>query len=429
MALKAASGDGGGTLGVDFGTSNSAAAWCAPGGQARAVPLEDGAASLPTAVFFQAEDRSVQFGRAAMAQYLAGTEGRLMRSLKSLLGSSLMQERTDIHGRPTSFVEIIALFLGELRQRCEQTLGTVPQRIVMGRPVHFVDDDPERDALAEATLREAARQAGWPEVQFLREPIAAALDYERRLDREQTVLVADIGGGTSDFTMVRLGPGRWQRGGDRAGDLLATRGVHVGGTDFDQRLSVARVMPLLGLGHRGPHGREVPSGVFHDLATWHLIHWRYLPRALREAEALRHDYTDLALHARLMQVLHERLGHWLAHEVERAKIAASQGAAQATAGPARLDLGLLEPGLAATLGAAEMAQDLREPLQRVVDCAVLCARDGGWPAQRLDAVYLTGGSAALAPFQAALRAALPGVPLVEGDLFGGVAAGLAMAPQ
>src|SRR5690606_37574062 len=155
----------------------------------------------------------------------------------------------------------------------------------------FVDDDPERDAAAESALREAAHRAGFAQVQFQLEPIAAALDYEQRLDRESVVLVVDIGGGTSDFTVVRLGPERMAQA-DRSADVLATAGVHIGGTDFDQRLNIELLQPLLGLRHHGKTGREVPSRVFFDLSTWHLIQWLYTAKAMREAQALRSDYQD-----------------------------------------------------------------------------------------------------------------------------------------
>ncbi|KAF1048897.1 MAG: hypothetical protein GAK38_01012 [Xylophilus sp.] len=197
--------------------------------------------------------------------------------------------------------------------------------------------------------------------------------------------------------------------------------MHIGGTDFDQRLNLALAMPLLGLGHTGPHGREVPSHVFHDLATWHLIHWQYGGPAVRAAQALRGDYRDPALHRLLMAVLERQFGHRIAAEVERAKIAASSADAQAW-----LDLDFIEPALGAPLPPGPLAGHLQALLARVAACAQDCVRRAGVAAGALDAVYLTGGSSALRPFQATLRTALPGVPLVEGDLFGGVAAGLAV---
>ncbi len=407
------------TLGIDFGTSNSAASWITPTStHAQPIALEGKATSLPTAIFFNAEDRSTHFGRDAVSHYLAGTPGRLMRSLKSLLGSSLVLEHTEVNGQAMRFLDIITVFLAELKHRAEDQMGTAVTRVVMGRPVHFVDDDPQRDALAQAMLLQAAQAAGLPDISFQLEPIAAALDYERRITQEALVLVADIGGGTSDFSVLRLSPQK-KNATDRTQDILATRGIHIGGTDFDHKLSLERVMPLLGFRHIGPLQREVPSSVFFDLATWHLIHWRYQPRALREAQALSPDYADVRLHQRLMRVLHERLGHHLASDVEQAKIAASTHGLAAT-----LDLAYLETGLHTSLSATHLGEHLHLQLQRVVQCARDCVASAGLEAGALDATYLTGGSSALTPFQQALRDAFPGTPLVQGDLLGGVAAGL-----
>lgn len=408
-----------GMLGIDFGTSNSAVSWAAPGGMARLIPLEGEATSMPTAVFFNAEDRHTHFGRDAVAQYLAGTEGRLLRSLKSLLGSPLLLESTVVNHQQISFRQIVEIFLNELRERAAQVLGAAPRRVVMGRPVHFVDDDLERDALAQQSLHDAALAVGFDEVSFQFEPIAAALDHERRLTRESLVLVVDLGGGTSDFTVVRLGPQRMKQA-DRSSDVLATAGVHIGGTDFDQRLSLAQVMPLLGYRHHGPDGREVPNRVFMDLSTWHLIQWLYLPRAISQAQGLRTNYSDVGLHQRLMRVLQQRDGHRIAHEVEQAKIRCSQQDAETG-----IDLSGVEPGLAASLAPADMAVHLRNLLDRTVQCARECVQRAGLRDASLDAIYLTGGSSALRPFQLALQDAFKGVPLVEGDLFGGVASGLA----
>ncbi len=410
-------------LGIDFGTSNSAAAWVGPDGQARPMALEGEATTLPTAVFFNTEDRSTHFGRDAMALYLAGVEGRLLRSLKSVLGSALMQETTAIGDQQVRLEDVVALFLNEVASQAEQQMGTRPRRVVLGRPVHFVDDDPARDQAAEDSLRHAAETAGFDEVAFQFEPIAAAFDYERRISREALVLVADIGGGTSDFSVVRLAPGHGLAE-DRTRDMLATRGVHIGGTDFDQRLNLARAMPALGLRHTGPDGREVPSRVFFELSSWHLIHWLSTPRAQRDARQLRVNYSDTRLHDRLMQVLTEGQGHHIAQVVEQGKIDVSVHDAQTT-----LDLSFVDAAMRIALTPEQLAGELAELLGRVVACAQDCVRAAGVVPQALDAIYLTGGSSALRPFQQALREGFAGVPLIEGDLFGGVAAGLAYEAQ
>lgn len=409
-------------LGIDFGTSNTVAALVRADGSLDTIALDAGKPTLPTALFFSNEDHHTSYGSAAMQAYLAGTEGRLMRSIKSLLGSGLMDEKTMVNGQMVSFTDILGMFFKELKKRSEAHLGHAVQHAMLGRPVHFVDGDAQRDALAQATLEQAARAAGFDEVQFQLEPIAAAFDFERSLaqgSQDSTVLVVDIGGGTSDFTVVRVGPGR-QALGDRSGDILATTGVHIGGTDFDQLLNLRHAMPLLGLGHVGPSGREVPSGVFFDLSTWHLIHQSYARKSLAHAADLRDAYTDRVLHQRLLHVLQERVGHHILANVEAAKITCSLSNAEAT-----IDLDCIARGLTARLTPEGLAQALQAQLERVVQCAQECVALAG--VARPDAVYLTGGSSALAPLQTAMQALFPQARMVAGDRFGSVAAGLAYA--
>ena len=193
---------------------------------------------------------------------------------------------------------------------------------MLGRPVHFVDDDATRDQLAQDTLGRAARAAGFTHIDFQMEPIAAALDFEQRITRETSTLVVDVGGGTSDFTVIRLHPSRSGRH-DRSGDILATTGVHIGGTDFDRLLDLSTVMPLLGYKHIGTGGRPVPNSIFFDLSTWHLIHQTTTRKALHFARELWTDYVDQTLHARLMEVIEEHHGHRILAGVEVAKIACS----------------------------------------------------------------------------------------------------------
>ncbi len=411
------------TLGIDFGTSNSAAALIGADGTMHTMALDGTRAEMPTALFFASETHTVLYGSEAMQAYLAGTEGRLLRSLKSLLGSRLMDEYTAVNGQSMQFFDIVVLFFKELKRRCEAQVGQPLTRAMLGRPVHFVDDSAERDALAQETLGRAALAAGFTEIAFQLEPIAAALDYEQRVQQETTALVVDIGGGTSDFTVIRLNPLRGHLP-DRSADILATTGVHIGGTDCDRLLDLSTVMPLLGYKHIGTGGRPVPNSVFFDLCTWHLIHQAYTRKALHFAKELWTDYSDQSLHARLMDALEGQHGHRMLAGVEAAKIACS-----ISGDSALVDLDFLGHGpsehLGATVTADGMAETLRQALDQVVGCAQLCVQRSGLKA--VDAVYLTGGSSALRPLVQALRAAMPGAALVEGNRFGGVAAGLAYA--
>jgi hypothetical chaperone protein len=406
-------------LGIDFGTSNSAAALIGADGALQVIALDGTRSEMPTALFFANETHTVLYGSAAMQAYLNGTEGRLLRSLKSLLGSRLMDEYTLVNGQSIRFFDIVVLFFKELKRRCEAQVGHPITHAMLGRPVHFVDDDAERDALAQATLGRAALEAGFTHIDFQLEPIAAAFDYEQRVQAETTALVVDIGGGTSDFTVIRLNPNRGSHT-DRSADILATTGVHIGGTDFDRLLDLAVVMPLLGYKHIGTGGRPVPNSVFFDLSTWHLIHQAYTRKAMHFAKELWTDYTDQTLHARLMDALEEQHGHRILAGVEAAKIACS-----VSHDDAAVNLDFLDRKLNPTIGATGMAEALQQALTQVVQCAQTCVQQSGLPA--VDVVYLTGGSSALHPLMQALQHAMPDATLVSGDRFGGVAAGLAYA--
>ena len=412
---------GGLTLGIDFGTSNSAAALIDPNGQLQVVPLDGQRAEMPTALFFASETHTVCFGTEAMQAYLSGTEGRLLRSLKSLLGSPLMDEYTAVNHQSMLFFDIVVLFFKELKRRCEAHVGQPIERAMLGRPVHFVDDNPERDALAQATLGRAATQAGFSQIAFALEPIAAALDYEQRVTAETTALVVDIGGGTSDFTVIRLNPQRSQQS-DRSRDILATTGVHIGGTDFDRLLDLSTVMPLLGYKHLGTGGRPVPNSVFFDLTSWHLIHQAYTRKSMHFARELWTDFVDQSLHARLLDVLENQHGHRILASVEAAKIACSVSNENT-----QVALDFWDQRLAPTLTTSAMAQTLAQTVGQVVNCAQRCVQSAG--VESVDAVYLTGGSSALRPLTDALHAAMPSATLVQGNRFGGVAAGLAWAGQ
>jgi len=406
-------------LGIDFGTSNSAAALIDAQGQLQVIPLDGARAEMPTALFFASETHTVLYGSEAMQAYLNGTEGRLLRSLKSLLGSRLMDEYTAVGDKSIRFFDIVVLFFKELKRRCEAHVGQPLTHAVLGRPVHFVDDSPERDALAQETLGRAAMEAGFTHIAYQLEPIAAALDYEQRVERETIALVVDIGGGTSDFTVIRLNPARSTLS-DRSADILATTGVHIGGTDFDRLLDLSTVMPYLGYKHVGTGGRIVPSSVFFDLSSWHLIHQAYTRKAMHFAKELWTDYTDQALHRRLMDALEEQHGHRMLASVEAAKIACSISGDSAV-----VNLDFLDRTLHPTIDAQSMEQTLHDSIHQVVQCAQACVAAAGL--QGVDAVYLTGGSSALRTLIEALRQAMPNATLVEGNRFGGVAAGLAWA--
>ena len=405
--------------GLDFGTSNSTVGWLGPDG-AQLLALEEGKVLLPSVVFFNLDEECTRVGRAALEDYLIGHEGRLMRSLKSLLGSRLIDGHTEVHGRLVAFRDLLAHFIRALRSRAEETAGRAFDAAVLGRPVHFVDDDEAADAEAQATLESIARAAGFRDLSFELEPIAAAYDYERTLGREALVLVCDIGGGTSDFSLLRLGPERAQRD-DRASDVLSCGGVHVGGTDFDRQLSLATVMPLLGFRSLLKSGREMPSSIYFDLATWHTINRAYTRETQGWLRELRSEIADGARHARLLRLIERRDGHRLALDVEMAKIALSNRTEHT------LSLERIEPDLTCTLTQSQLEAAGAQLVARVGNTIDTVIRDAGVRPDHIESVYLTGGAGAMRALHACIALRLPRARIATGDMFGSIGLGLAVA--
>jgi len=403
--------------GLDFGTSNSGLS-VPDHGSVRLVELEGDATSIPSAIFFATEEpQQVFYGRAAVAEYLDGTPGRLMRSLKSVLGSGLMQEWTTIGERDYRYADIVTAYLRTLRDRACASVGRPLDAVVLGRPVRFVDDDATQDRSAQATLAACARAAGFRHVEFQLEPIAAAFDYERTIAREEAVLVIDVGGGTADFTVIRLSPARRAKIA-RERDVLANDGIHIAGTDFDARLNMSWVMPLLGYRTIGAKGRVVPSLVYFDLSTWHRINLLYAPKFSGSLRELQEFFTDPVPYRRLVHVIGQRLGHELLGRTEAAKIALSDAARTG------LDLAAIEAGLAVAPTRAELLELLGDLLARLVTVGTSTVVAAGLRPADVSTLYFTGGSSGMTALRSALTGAFPDSGVVVGDLFGSVVSGL-----
>lgn len=408
--------------GLDFGTSNTTLGFCRPGRAPALAPLEGDEPTIPSAIFFDWSADAL-IGRAAVAAYVDGSPGRLLRSLKSALGNSLIDETTQVGRKRLRFTQVIARYLELLKARAEEAAGEELTQVVHGRPVHFVDGDPDGDRKAEEALREIARSIGFKQVSFQFEPIAASLDYERQVSAEEIAMVVDIGGGTSDFSLVRLSPERRARA-DRSGDVLANGGARVGGVDFDRRLSLASVMPLLGFGSpmKRP-GLDAPSGYFHDLATWASINRVYNQHTLREVRDVRRESARPDLIERLLRVIEMQRGHTLAIDVERAKIALSD------ADETCVDLGWLEEGLSARPDRAALIASSEWLTGRIAQTIRDCLAQAGLRADQVQALFLTGGTTQIPHVREAALRELPDARVIEGDTFGSVGMGLTIEAQ
>lgn len=404
--------------GIDFGTSNSTVA-IADQTSARLIALEDGEATLPSAVFWESDGGAPAFGRAAIQAYVEGDDGRLMRGLKSTLGSSLIHEKTRVGQRSLSFRDVVARFFGHLKAQADAATGGI-DRAVLGRPVHFVDNDAAGDLAAQTVLEEIALSQGFREVAFQYEPIAAAMHYEQSVQAEELVLIFDIGGGTSDFSIVRVSPDR-ARLADRQDDILANDGIRVGGTDFDRLLSLAEAMPHLGFGSTTGQGRGVmPRHYWLDLATWHRINMLYNTRTLGDLKALKHEADRPELIERMQRVIEGRGGHSLAMQVEAAKIELSDADAS------RLALQQIAGGPNPVVTREKFETAVEAPVMRVRGMIAEVLTQAGLRPEDVATVFMTGGSSRLPVLRAGVAEALPGARMAEGDLLGSVGTGLAV---
>ena len=409
--------------GLDFGTSNSAIG-IARGRTPVLAPVEGISTLLPSAVFFDYETRGrILFGAEAIDTYIGQTEGRLMRALKSILGSPLIDEKTALGYRQVALTEVVEIFIRHLKARAEAFAGEEITAVVHGRPVRFVDDDSAADARAQRVLETIVHKAGFRDVAFVYEPIAAAWHYEETAAAEEIVLIADIGGGTSDFSVIRIGPERRARA-DRSGDILANAGVRIGGTDFDSLLSLDAVMPLLGLGtDLISKNLPMPKSLYFELATWSTINFAYSRRNEREVKDLVADSRAPDKVSRLLKTLRQRLGHRIAFSVEDAKIALSDRDA------APIALAFIEPLLAATATRAGFGRTIALKTERLTAIAGRCIADAGLRPEAVSTIFFTGGSSRVPAVRDAIAAAAPSARVAAGSDFLSVALGLTREAQ
>ena len=400
-------------LGIDFGTSNTGAGILVDGRPAT-IPLEPDARTLPTAVFVDFTAQRFVYGEAAARAMMEGQDGRFLRGLKSILGTPLARERRQFLKERLTLIEIIARFLGEIRQRSEKHTGQSFDTALSGRPVKFHSESDDRDQQAEADLREAYSLAGFREVEFLPEPEAAAL----AVAGEGRMLIVDIGGGTSDFTLCeRSGPET---------RVIASRGLRLGGTDFDRSLSLAHVMPLLGHGAEigaelGSKTHTAPRALFNDLASWEKIAFVYDAALLRDVRRWARLAKEPERFERLAEVLDMHLGHDIAYAVEAGKIAAND------AGRGEITLDVVQRGLLVDLYDVQMQHELATAAEQIGEMALATVADADCAPGSVDMVVFVGGSSLLTGVRRALAQRLPDARQETAEVFTAVVDGLAIA--
>lgn len=433
--------------GIDFGTSNSSFA-VAGGDEVRLVSL-DGGRSMPSSVFVLLEDKSgkLVFGRQAFAlahgvyegeegSVVQGerTGGRLFRCLKSLLGSSTLDEQVRLadasgYNHCYYFYDLIAEMIRFMKGQAEDQAGGEVEGAVLGRPVRFVDGDDVRDALAQAQLEKIAKRVGFKEVAFLFEPIAAALAYEATLQEEELAAVIDVGGGTTDVSIVRLGPSHAAKA-DRNRDILSSAGVHLGGTDFDYAIAMEKMAPSFGFKALDGLGRFLPLETYYNFARWSTLNRLYTRKTSREiSNFLETAAEDEARRVkRLERIVDFQEAHLAMRAVERAKIALSED------DKSRFDWDDVLPkedALDIFMARGEMIDEiLGEMISRMRKTVLTALQEAGVRAEEIGALFLTGGPAAMPDLRKKIAVDLfPSARLVQGDRFGAVGFGLGLRAQ
>lgn len=409
-------------LGLDFGTTNSAIAIADGSGPARVLPLPGPGGTAVThwrtvLCFEPASDDApmrTSAGAPAIERY-AASEGvaRLLQSIKSHLASASFTD-TAIFGRRVKVEELVAIYLRALRAAAPIELG---RTVTVGRPVRYWGAETAADdERAVGRMRAALAMAGFDEVTFAYEPVAAAHAYAARLDRDERVLIADFGGGTSDFSVVEVGPAIGAR-------VLATSGVALAGDAFDARVVDAVIAPALGKGtrYRAEMSGEapVPSWIYNHLRRWHHLSILKSAETSRLLARIADGANDRAAIARLVHVVEDDLGLPLHGAVEATKVALSAAPAARFA--------FERPGVAIAAHVPRAAFDgWIAPELEAIDRAIEEALDAaGVRGDTIDRVFATGGSSLVPAVRATLAARFGADRLVGGEELTSVAAGLA----
>ena len=414
-------------VGIDFGTTNSAVGLIDGSGAARVVShshLAGVSDTLRSVLAFERRPGGSEplVGQDAVAAYLEGDgECRLLQSFKSYLTSRLFNSAT-IFNTTYTLERMIALVIGRLRAAAEAAGGAPVGPVVAGRPVRFVaEDGTAEDDYALGRLRQAFAGGGIDAVAFEYEPIAAAYYYERGLARDETVLVADFGGGTSDFSLVRLGPGRARLA--RPEDaILGSDGVGIAGDAFDRRIverGIARFFGKDTTYHSGHKTLPVPDWIYGKFARWHHIGFLGTASTLRMLRDIRRHASQPERIEDLLTLIEHNLGYHLYRSVEAVKLALSH--ADHTTFTFDYDPIRIERSISRAEFEAWIAPELAE----IEGCVDSLLQSTATPAAKVDRVFLTGGSSLVPAVRRIFSRRFGDDRLSSGGEFVSVASGLA----
>jgi hypothetical chaperone protein len=421
-----------GAIGIDFGTTNSsiASAGGSDGVQLAKFPYFGGLTDAYRSLLYlqQAKEGGVNTlkswtGPEGIEHYLSEeTKGRLIQSLKSFLSSRTLHG-TEVFGRRYTLEDLIARILRDLREKAEHQFGMKIRSAVVGRPVHFVGaENHEDDSYAEGRLRSAFELAGYESVEFEMEPVAAAHYYESKLDHDELILIGDFGGGTSDFSLVHVGPTVGRTGGV-PGDIVGNAGVGIAGDSFDAKIVRHLVSPALGAGSQlRSLGKllTVPAWVYIKLERWHHLS---LLRAKDVLDMLRGVHAQSLEPEKIGALIHfikEDLGFHLHRAVQKVKCDLSNDSVAAF----QFSDGFVD--LRAAVERRSFEEWISEELGQIAQCVDSLLSSSGVRPLDVDMVFLTGGSSFVPAVRRIFEARFGKKRIRGGNEFTSVARGLAL---
>lgn len=379
-------------FGIDFGTTNSALS-IYRNEQVEIVNIDElnPNSSLMRSVLYFNEDNEIFAGHQAINNYVGeGAAGRFMQSIKTFLPNRSF-ESTEIFGKKYGIDDLVAIILRKIKAKGEAYVGCQVDSVVLGRPVVF-SEDPEKDALAERRLENAARKAGFRNIWFQLEPVAAALAFEESLpaDTEKLVLIGDFGGGTSDFTIIRVKGGAFARA-DRRSDVLSLGGVYTAGDKFDSQIMWDKIAKYFGRGvkYKGMGKEElfdIPHSLIYTLCQWHRIPLLRARKTREQIRLIKHAATDRVAIENLEHLISDNYGFFLFQSIEKAKCELSQ-LERTTINFKERDLVISEE-----ITRAEFEAINAENLSRIANCIDEVIARSGITHSKIDTVFLTGGT-------------------------------------
>lgn len=355
------------------------------------------------------------FGQAALDLYLEDPRDvYYVKSPKSFLGAS------GLHDVQVSFFEdLVCAMMANIKNQAESHTEAIIHEAVIGRPINFHGrGGEEANRQAESILSRAAKRAGFRNIAFQFEPVAAGLEYESTLSEDKTVLVVDIGGGTTDCSLLDMGPS-WAKQTDRTQSLLAHSGQRVGGNDLDIYLAFKQLMHPFGMGSKSTAGIDMPLTQFWNPIAINNVEAQrdfYSRENLRALKLLRKEAQQPEKLDRLLKIYNETLGYSIVRRAEEAKIALADSKQY------RAAMNIASELVEVDLSVEQMVEAIESPKSKMIDLVKEAIVEGE---KTPDVIFMTGGSARSPILRQAVEQAVPNTPIVSGNYFGSVTAGLA----